>query len=237
MMNRMLHIVVPVVIALVAGGNGADAAETVPATVTDVDRNVYHTVIIGTQTWMVENLKTTRLNDGGAMALVTQSAAWAKLETPGYCWYLNEDSTSNKTAGALYNWYAVNTGKLAPAGWHVATEEEWGLLVAFLGGPDGAGGKLKAAGLSLWKEPNVAATNSTGFSALPGGLRDLEGVFTDSGLAGPMWTATEYDITISKYFNVKYDSAEINRGGMRKKCGLSVRCVKNPSAGGATNKR
>ncbi|MEI6514830.1 MAG: FISUMP domain-containing protein [bacterium] len=230
-MNGMLKIMGLVMLTLVAGAYGAGAGETVSGTVTDVDSNVYHTVTIGTQTWMVESLRTTRLNDGGALALVTNSAAWAKLETPGYCWYLNEDAGSNRTFGALYNWYAVNTGKLAPAGWHVATEEEWGVLVSFLGGGEIAGGKLKAAGVSLWKDPNVDADNSTGFSALPGGLRDQEGVFTDRGLAGAMWTSTEYDITISKYFNVKYDSAELDRGGIRKKCGLGVRCIKNHSPG------
>ncbi len=89
-MNGMLKIMGLVMLTLVAGAYGAGAGETVSGTVTDVDSNVYHTVTIGTQTWMVESLRTTRLNDGGALALVTNSAAWAKLETPGYCWYLNE---------------------------------------------------------------------------------------------------------------------------------------------------
>ncbi|MEI7899388.1 MAG: fibrobacter succinogenes major paralogous domain-containing protein [bacterium] len=226
-MRRIRNIVMPVAV-LFAAGHGAGAAENSLGTVTDVDSNVYHTVMIGTQTWMADNLRTTRLNDGGAMALVTNNAAWAKLETPGYCWYMNVESVSNRPFGALYNWHAVNTGKLAPAGWHVATEEEWCALISVLGGGDVAGGKLKAAGASQWKEPNVDATDSAGFSALPGGLRDQEGVFTDGGLVGAMWTATEYDFTVSKYFSLKYDSAEIHRGGIRKASGLSVRCVKNP---------
>ena len=102
------------------------------STVTDIDGNVYNTVKIGTQTWMVENLKTTRFNDGTAIPNVTDASAWNALTTPGYCWYDNNEA-NKATYGALYNWYAVNTGKLAPASWHVATDADWKKLEMALG--------------------------------------------------------------------------------------------------------
>jgi len=88
-------------------------------TVTDADGNIYNTVTIGTQTWMVENLKVTKYNDGTAIPLVTDNTAWSNLTTPGYCWYNNDAATNKNTYGGLYNFYTVNTGKLAPTGWHV----------------------------------------------------------------------------------------------------------------------
>ena len=115
-------------------------------TVTDIDGNVYHTVTIGTQTWMVENLKTTKYNDGTAIPLVTDSTAWLNLTTPGYCWYNNDAATYKNTYGALYNWFTVNTSKLAPSGWHVPTDAEWTTLITYLGGETVAGGQMKSTG-------------------------------------------------------------------------------------------
>ena len=138
--------------------------------VTDIDGNVYQTVTIGTQVWMVENLKTTRYIDGTAIPLDTNSSTWGGLTTPGYCWY-NDSAIYGNTYGALYNWYAVNTGKLAPAGWHVPTDSEWTVLTTYLGGETVAGGKLKDTGTTYWQSPNTGATNASGFLALPGGFR------------------------------------------------------------------
>jgi uncharacterized protein (TIGR02145 family) len=121
---------------------------------------------------MKQDLKTTRLNDGTVIPMVTDRAAWTALTTPGYCLYNNTNNADSiRTFGALYNWYAVNTGKLAPKGWHVPSNAEWTTLTTYLGGDSVAGGKLKEAGLANWITPNVGATNETGFSALPGGLR------------------------------------------------------------------
>ena len=125
----------------------SDSSNTPTATtVSDADGYVYHTVTIGAQVWMVENLKTTKYNDGTAIPLVTDSTAWAILTIPGYCWYNNDAVTYKATYGALYNWYAVNTGKLAPKGWHVPADAEWTKLITFLGGEDVAGGKMKSTG-------------------------------------------------------------------------------------------
>ena len=154
----------------------------------DIDGNAYSAVTIGTQVWMVQNLKTTKYNDGTSIPLVTDPTAWT-LGTDEYCWYNN--NAKNKTPyGALYSWYAVNTGKLAPAGWHVATDAEWAVLVAYLGGDNSAGGPLKEAGTTHWASPNAGATNSSEFSALPGGVRSGDGTFADSSGWGYWWSST-----------------------------------------------
>ena len=118
---------------------------TLSTTVTDIDGNVYHTVKIGTQTWMVENLKTTKYKDGSVIPLVTDNSAWYNSLTPAYCWY-NNDATSHKdTYGALYNWYAVSTGKLAPDGWHVPTNSEWTILENYVSANLGTSGSVVKA--------------------------------------------------------------------------------------------
>lgn len=100
--------------------------------ITDIEGNVYTSVKIGTQTWMVENLKTTKYNDGTSIPLVTDNAVWKSSLSPAYCWYDN-DISNKEPYGALYNWFAVNTGKLCPSGWHVPTIDEWSVLEQFLG--------------------------------------------------------------------------------------------------------
>ncbi len=110
---------------------------------TDKNNNNYTVVKIGNQTWMAENLKTTRFNDGTPIPLVSDNTTWSTLSTPGYCWYNNDSVNFKDFGGALYNWYAVNTAKLAPPGWHVPTDAEWTTLTNYVGGLDVAGGKLK----------------------------------------------------------------------------------------------
>ena len=116
-------------------------------TVTDVDGNVYHTLKIGSQVWMVENLKTTRYNDSTEITMIEDSTLWNHLTEPACCW-MDNDLNNKEPYGGLYNWYAVNTGKLCPDGWHVPTNEEWTELIDYLGGIQVAGGKLKEAGLA-----------------------------------------------------------------------------------------
>jgi uncharacterized protein (TIGR02145 family) len=194
-------------------------------TVTDTDGNVYHTVTIGTQIWMVENLKTTKYNDGNSIPLVT-SSTWRNLTTPGYCWYNNDAATYKSTYGALYNWYTVTTGKLAPTGWHVPTDAEWSTLTTFLGGGSVVGGVLKETGTTHWASPNTGATNSSGFSALPGGDRgdDASSTFKDIGNYGYWWAN---DTTSSFYRFISYNSAALSRTSNVTALGFSVRCVKN----------
>src|SRR5450759_4787246 len=114
-------------------------------TVKDIDGNVYKTVTIGKQVWMVENLKTTKYNDGITIPLVIDNTAWTDLITPKYSWF-NNDIANKEVYGALYNWYTVNTNKLCPKGWHIPTDEEWTTLTTYLGGEGVAGGKLKETG-------------------------------------------------------------------------------------------
>ena len=120
-------VLIALVLAFVAGCNTVNVPEF-GGTVKDIDGNEYHTVTIGPQTWMIENLKTTWLNDSTQIVITTDSAAWTNLKSPGYCWYGNDSVANKNVYGALYNWYAVNTGKLAPQGWHVPTEEDWNVL-------------------------------------------------------------------------------------------------------------
>jgi uncharacterized protein (TIGR02145 family) len=194
---------------------------------TDKDGNIYHTVTIGTQTWMVENLKTTKFNDGSAITLVTDDAAWASLTTPGYCWKDNNEDYKN-SYGALYNWYSINTGKLCPKGWHVPSDEEWTTLVNFLGGKNVALGKLKESGTTHWQGPNDA-TNESGFTALPGGTRFCipYGTSIEVGFCGVWWSATSYNASNAWHLYIEYDMDHIVRDYYNKKDGLSVRCLKD----------
>lgn len=193
--------------------------------VTDIDGNVYNTVAIGTQLWLAENLKTTKYSDGTAIPLVTDNTIWANLLTPAYCWYNNDMTTNKATFGALYSWYAVNSGKLCPAGWHVPTDVDWSLLATYLGGESIAGNKLKESGTIYWQSPNANATNETGFSALPGGYRNYIGIFTNKGVNGYWWSSTELSNSKAYYRNMGYNYSNATRDNVDKFNGFSVRCI------------
>lgn len=192
---------------------------------TDIDGNVYRTVAIDTLVWMAENLKTTRFNDGTTIPHVTDPDEWASLDAPAYCFYGNEDYYNRNIYGGLYNWYAVNSGKLCPTGWHVPTDAEWNTLTEFLGGESIAGSKLKDT-VIVWESPYEAATNEVGFNALPGGYRDLEGSFYDRGFSGMWWTAEQFYSSSALYRMIHYDST-LQRNFVRKTTGMSVRCIKD----------
>jgi uncharacterized protein (TIGR02145 family) len=194
----------------------------------DVDGNVYKAVRIGEQTWMAENLKTTRFNDGSVIQLVSKNSLWSNLTTPGYCWY-DKDIINKNVYGNLYNWYAVNSGKLCPAGWHVPTDEEWTTLTTFLGGINAAGCKLKETGNSHWIDNTFEATNETGFTALPGGYRFDTGVFAASGSSGYWWSATVSNVGLEPAWshNIVNASCMVSGGWCLKSCGFSVRCLRD----------
>ncbi|MCX6258441.1 MAG: fibrobacter succinogenes major paralogous domain-containing protein [Bacteroidia bacterium] len=195
--------------------------------VNDIDGNVYHTVNVGTQVWMVENLKVTKYNNGTAIPLVTDNTAWSNLTTPGYCWYNDSAQTYKNTYGALYNWYAENNGILCPTGWHVPTNFEWTQLTNFLGGDSIAGGKLKEAGTSHWIHQSSVANNFSGFTALPGGFRDTHGIFYDFSIFGYWWSTTGYDASRAWYRSLAYNSAKVNRNYSVESVGFSVRCIRD----------
>lgn len=161
--------------------------------VTDIDGNIYHKVAIGTQVWLVENLKVTHYRNGDPIPNVTDGSQWIGLNTGAYCNYYN-DSTNANTYGRLYNWYAVDDPRgLAPEGWHVPSLAEWHTLVDFLGGDLVAGGAMKDT--ILWQLPNTGATNSSGFSALPGGCHN-DGYSYDSY----DYDSNFHSMTYSTYF-------------------------------------
>jgi uncharacterized protein (TIGR02145 family) len=207
-------------------GYGNEVSFTPPGTIADIDGNVYNTIKIGTHTWIIENLKTTKFKDGSSIALVTNNTTWMNnTGTPAYCWF-NNDISNKSIYGALYNWYTVNTGKLAPKDWHVATQLEWLELVDHVGGDSVAGGKLKEAGLTHWITPNTGATNETIFSALPGGCRGEDGSFYEYGYIGGWWSSDEIDPD-PVYFILSYSDDDFSGGSCDKRRGFSIRCIKD----------
>ena len=195
--------------------------------VTDIDGNTYNTVQIGSQTWMAENLKTTKYNDGSEIPLVSDYLTWEELITPGYCWYNNNETTYNAPYGALYNWYTVNTGKLCPIGWHMSTDFESNILINYVGNNSTSGGRLKEIGSTHWLSPNTGAVDQYSYTALPGGSRRSDGSFVGIGSNGNWWSTNEYS-TYSAYFKyIDYNSSSIFQYYNYKQNGFSVRCVKD----------
>jgi uncharacterized protein (TIGR02145 family) len=195
--------------------------------IVDGDNNFYHSVMIGSQVWMVGNLKTTKFNDGSPIPYVEDSGPWNNTITSGYCWYGNNETTYKDSYGALYNWYTVNSGKLCPIGWHVPSDSEWSTLSNFLGGATLSGGKLKEAGSLHWKSPNTGATNETSFSAIPGGNRTNSGLFENAGNYGQWWSTTPGTSNVSYYRYLYFGNSSMVSSFVNQKYGLSVRCIKN----------
>jgi uncharacterized protein (TIGR02145 family) len=197
--------------------------------VRDIEGNVYPTVIIGKQEWMTENLKTTSYNDGKPISYLGHDKKARKV----FCWY-NNDRENKNTYGALYSWYAVNTRKLAPKGWHVPDTAEWHAMLRYLG--DSAINKLQDTNYWLSRNPN--ATNSTGFNALPSGLGRVVNLqtstynFTGKGQWGSWWSSKDPD-NKSPYQHFAFYMAENSNSWQIYKqyepedyC-MSVRCLKN----------
>jgi uncharacterized protein (TIGR02145 family) len=204
---------------------------TPPATgtVTDIDGNLYHWITIGTQKWMVENLKTSKFRTGESISNVTDAAAWSNTTFAAWCDY-NNDLANGTKYGHLYNWYAVNDSRnIAPVGWHVATDAEWTTLTNFLGNESVAGGKLKEAGTVNWFSPNSSATNESGFTGLPGGLRSYSnGTFINMGSNCYFWTSTSSDNLRAWDRELFYNQTNCFRYYFDSKFyGFSVRCIKD----------
>jgi uncharacterized protein (TIGR02145 family) len=203
--------------------------------VADIEGNLYNTVMVGTQVWLAENLKATRLNDNTLIPEITDNAQWIASNTPAYCWYDND--VSNKSIyGALYNWYTVNSEKLCPAGWHVPTDTEFNTLEISLGmdadqsnvwGWRGTDHGLKLKNTTGWDD-NGNGTNSSGFSALPGGYRF--GATGECFLLTTItywWTATEHDADRGWYRRLDSSNNAAYRASTSKTGGKYVRCVKD----------
>ena len=213
------------------GYGSSFAVQTIDSILIDVNGRSYPVVQIGSQVWMGSNLKVWKFHDGTIIQCYSNPYVWDTLVIPAMTWY-NDNGWMDTTYGCLYNWYAVNTGKLAPAGWHVPTDDEWSTLVDYLGGFEVAGGLMKSTGITnngtgLWNSPNLGATNSSGFSGLPGGDRGHEGNYYDLNGFGSFWTSTEKDASYAWYRMLSYNSASARRTYDNKTFGFSVRCIKD----------
>jgi uncharacterized protein (TIGR02145 family) len=198
---------------------------TTTSTIKDIDGNSYAVVKIGTQVWTKTNLKTSQYNDGTAIPNVTGGTQWANLTTGAYAIYDNT-AHNNTTYGKLYNWYAVNTGKLAPKGWHIPTDADWTILSDYLGGESVAGGKMKSTS-ALWPSPNTGATNSSGFTGLPSGARFSDGTFNNVERFCYLWSATESSTTNASDRSLNFSKSSLGRGFSNKGIGGSCRCVRD----------
>ncbi len=234
---------------------GTDATTSVPAfspcgaPISDIDGNVYNTVLIGAQCWTKENLRVRRYNNGTSILFDAIggsggiSSTWQNLTIGAHTIYAHDSvaTPSNLTKyGYLYNWYAAkgistdgpifpnDTLRICPTGWHVPTDTEWTTLTTELGGESLAGGKMKSIGtVSYWNSPNEGATNSSGFSALPGGYRGLNGSFTSIGDDAIFWSATEAAIDYAWGRLLISSNGNVGRGNDKRSFGASVRCIKD----------
>lgn len=203
--------------------------------ISDVDGNGYHSVTIGTQTWMVENLKTTRLNDGSEIKVITSDLEWQTSGIPSYAWYYNIVPVEANN-GALYNFNTVNTGKLCPAGWSVPSDGEWKTLEMYLGisqteadminwRGEGTSTLLKA--VEGWYVLN-GIQDMYGFKAMPTGSRHgVSGGFEDYNAGASWWSSTSYDDTSAWFRSIVVGESTIYRGNVINQSGFSVRCLKN----------
>jgi uncharacterized protein (TIGR02145 family) len=195
--------------------------------VKDADGNIYLTVQIGKQVWMAENLRTTKLNDGKTIPLVSADEKWKAMRTPAYCLYKNEEKNKD-VYGALYNYYTVKTRKLCPVGWHVPTDPEWAALVDYLGDPVTAGDKLKEPGTDHWQNIFSKASNDFDFTGRPGGMRFYTGIFPEFGDSYAVWwTSTEFDSKQTRTRGLHDQSSMVYNGYDNFGSGFSVRCLKD----------
>jgi uncharacterized protein (TIGR02145 family) len=242
MKNLHFLSIITVIVALVSSSCKKD--KTPETQLTDRDGNVYKTVKIGNQVWMAENLRTTKLNDGTPIALVTQNDTWSDetITDPMLCYYDNKSENLDQY-GMLYNWYAVKSGKLAPEGWHVATEKDWQDLQDYLitngYNYDGTTSENKtakslASTIGWIVDPVVgnvgndqASNNKSGFNALPAGARFFNGSFNASASEAFWWLTSETDAYNSAYLFIYTSNTLPGINSMSKRAGLSVRCVKD----------
>lgn len=201
-------------------------------TVTDIDGNSYHIVVIGSQKWLKENLRVTRYRTGDAIPEVKPDAQW-KILTNGARAIYDHNGTNLPVYRFLYNFFAVNDSRgICPEGWHVATDDEWKTLGAFLGGLASAGGKMKSTGTieqgtGLWYAPNAEADNSSGFTGLPGGYRINYGTFYSIGNVGMFWTSTDTASVNAWNYILDANNGLLKRNFNLLQNGFSVRCCKD----------
>lgn len=212
-------------------------SQTPGAGVTDIEGNYYSTVIIGSQEWMSENLKTSKYANGVNIPNVTDNIQWSNLTDGAYCFY-NNDANNNLIYGKLYNYYSViSSNNLCPNGWHVPNISEWDELRNFLDPTDATSGGQMKSNSTLWTSPNVGATNSSGFSALPAGFRNNSeptsgiGVFSGLGTMAFFWTSEEVNLlSANDRYLINVDDPLFSSAD-NKNDAYSIRCLKGQTTG------
>ena len=190
----------------------------------DATTNNLNTIKIGTQTWTTKNLDVTTYRNGEVIPQVQDANAWANLRTGAWCYY--ENNTANGSSyGKLYNWYAVNDPRgLAPNGYHIPTDAEWTILTTYLGGESVADTKMKST--TGWQN-NGNGTNTSGFSGLPGGYRNYNGLFSLIGSFGNWWSSSESSTNLAWCRYLQSSNGSLYRNNSFKQNGVSVRCLKD----------
>ena len=239
-------------INVLLGAEGGLNPDLVYDTLTDIDGNTYPAIEIGNQVWMAENLKVSHYADGSPITEISDEAEWNAMgpEVQAYCWYDNQNEYKD-ISGALYTWAAAMYGGLSsdtipsgvqgvcPDGWHLPSDAEWKELEMSLGmsetdvelydwrGTD-EGGQLKEIGFTNWSIPNTGATNSSGFTAIPGGFRSVKGMFYSIDTDAAYWTSTEFDGSNNAWYRtLNFDMEQVYRQRNSMQLGLSVRCVRD----------
>lgn len=202
------------------------------------DGYTYTSIVLGNgQEWMAENLKTSTFCNGDSIPNVNENSDWTALTTGAWAYY-NNDGQYDFPYGKLYNWFAVNDNRnICPCGWHVPTNAEWDSLILYLdpfvqlnamgNQSSTAGGKMKSTGIHYWISPNQEASNESGFSGLPGGMRNLSGVFSSIGSFGFWWSSTGFSTDFAWYRLLSTSSGNSFKDYRSKTHGFSVRCIKD----------
>jgi uncharacterized protein (TIGR02145 family) len=232
-------VLVPLILAICLSSCSEEENMVVSNDAVDADGNVYQTVVIGSQEWMTENLRSSHFANGEPIPHVPSIQDWVVLNTAAFCWY-NNDSLSEVPHGKLYNWFAVNDSRnVCPTGWHVPSTQDWDLLSDHLGGADVAGGPLKATGTiqegtGLWLSPNDEATNQTAFTGIPSGARGFwSGIEPpDESYAGMggfaiYWANSSANMDSASYRYLSYGNGRVYAEQALKSWGMTIRCVRD----------
>jgi len=196
-------------------------------TVTDIDGNIYHSVVIGEQEWLMENLNVSRFRNGDIIPNITDNTAWVNAtNTIARCYYNNDSTQYANPYGAMYNLVTViDSRNISPVGWHVATDAEWQTLKAYLGGSAVAGGQMKETGEVHWAATN-SADNSSGFTAVPNGIRVWDGSFEGIGTKASWWASGPKQL-MAPFYQVFYNMTSLSGSSINRVDGMAVRCVKD----------
>jgi len=201
-------------------------------TVTDFDGNLYDTVIIGNQVWFRQNLRVTHYSNGDPIPNIPGGASWNSLTSGARCYYNNDSTAFDSVYGALYNWYAVqNSNEICPVGWRVPSDADWTIAENFLEGSFVAGGKMKEADTAHWLPPNTGATNSSGFTGLPGGMLGVNYTFETLHENGLWWSSTSSGGSYAWSRYLWYLFTGIDRNPTPKTLALSIRCIRDIGVG------